>query len=147
MPTRICAASVGLIYAFFGICGFIPAFVGRPPDHLPFEMIAGGRLDGYVFGWLPSDMVHAIVYVVLGAGGFFAAATFKTSKLYCRGMLALVVVLTLTGFLPLGASDLWGFLPLFGWNVPVHAVTAILVFYYGLIYPIDLGVGTELIPQ
>lgn len=112
-----------------------------------FSLETVSRFDGYVFGWLPSNMLHAILYVVLGAGGILAAATFKTAILYCRGMLALTILFALTGFLPLGANDLWGFLPLFGWNVPVHVITAILVFYYGLIYPIDLGVGTELIPQ
>ncbi len=110
-------------------------------------MIATNRFDGYVFGWMPSNLLHAIIYVVLGAGGILAAVNYKTSVLYCRGMLAITLLFAVIGFLPLGASDLWGVLPLFGWNVPVNTITAMLAFYYGFIYPIDLGTGTELIPQ
>lgn len=30
-------------------------------------------------------------------------------------------------------------MPLFIWNIMLHAVTAILAYYYGWVYPLDLG--------
>ena len=56
-----------------------------------------------------------------------------------RGLFFLMVMLTGIGFLPLGLARLGGLIPLFDWNVMVHSITAILMYYYGFIYPLDWG--------
>jgi hypothetical protein len=50
-----------------------------------------------------------------------------------------MTLLTIIGLLPLGISYLWGLVPLFDWNIMLHSVTAMLLYYYGFIYPLDLG--------
>jgi hypothetical protein len=51
-----------------------------------------------------------------------------------------------TGLLPFGIAQLFGLMPLFAWNIMLHSVTAMLLYYYGFIYPLDLG-GKEPISQ
>ncbi len=145
MPTKICSILTGLVYLFFGICGFMPSLVYLPPDRLRFyDMDIVGHW-GFLFTWLPVNPVHNVIYVLLGALGVSAAAFFATATLYCRAVFAVTLMFTLVGLLPLGASEVWGLLPLFSWNIMLHAVTAIICYYYGFIYPLDLG-GKELLP-
>jgi hypothetical protein len=144
MPTRICSFLTGLVYLFFGTCGFIPSFVDLSPDRLRFyDMnLVGPR--GFLFTWLPVNAVHNVIYIVLGAAGVLAAPFFGTAKLFCRAAFAVTLMFTLVGLLPFGASKVWGLLPLFGWNEMLHTVTAVVCYYYGFIYPLDLG-GPELL--
>lgn len=38
-------------------------------------------------------------------------------------LFGLALLLTVTGFLPFGGNSLWGFVPLFGWNIMIPATT------------------------
>jgi hypothetical protein len=139
MPTRICSFLTGLVYLFFGICGFIPSLVDLPPARLRFfDMHIVGHW-GFLFAWLPVNPVHNVVYIALGAAGLLAAPFFTTAKLCCQATFAVTLMFAVVGLLPLGASEVWGLLPLFSWNVMLHTVTAVLCYYYGVIYPLDLG--------
>jgi hypothetical protein len=50
-------------------------------------------------------------------------------------LFVIAVFFLVVGLLPLGIGDVWGYFPLSGWNVPIHAVTAILAWYYGFVFP------------
>ena len=145
MPTRMCALVTGMVYLFFGICGFIPAVVYLPPSRLGFyDMTIIGHW-GFLFTLLPVNPVHNVIYILIGAGGVLSAPFVGIATLFCRAVFIVTLLFALVGLLPLGASYVWGLLPLYSWNVMFHVVTAILCYYYSFIYPLDLG-GQELLP-
>jgi len=139
MASKISALIIGFVYLFFGISGLFPSFLYLPPHRLRyFEMEMIGRW-GFLFGWLPSNLVHSIVYIILGAAGVLTCLSFAMAIRYCRGMFAITLLFTVLGFLPGGVSYLGGFMPLFSWNIMLHTVTTIAAYYYGWVYPLDLG--------
>jgi hypothetical protein len=139
MPTKICVFITGLVYLFFGIAGLIPGFVFLPPPRLRYyDMTMIGHW-GFLFTWLPVNTLHDILYIVIGALAIITSLSRTTAILYARGLFFLMIMLSITGFLPFGIDRLWGLLPLFTWNIMLHSVTAMLLFYYGFIYPIDQG--------
>ena len=109
-----------------------------PPEQLHFYRlwIIGGW--GFVYGWMPVNIVHNILYIAVGVGGLGAIITFTTARWYCIGLFWLSLQLMVIGFLPWNINNLWGFCPLFGWNVMLHTITAIAAWYYGYVYPLDL---------
>lgn len=139
MPSRLVALLLGIVYGFFGIASLFHRLIALPPPRLKYDQmhIVGGF--GYLLAWLPINPLHTVLYILIGAGGVLASVTFFSSVIYLRGLFALTLGLMFLGLLPLGASYMWGLLPLFSWNVLIHAVTAIVSYYYGLIYPLDRG--------
>lgn len=140
MATRFFALVAGTLYTLFGITGFIPQFVWHPEraqlrmDYIHFH-------GGQVIGMLDVNWAHNIIWILLGVGGIFAASRFSWSKSYAQALFVVATLFTLIGLLPLGIGELWGYLPLFGWNVLIHAITAMLAWYYGFVYPraVELG--------
>jgi uncharacterized membrane protein YuzA (DUF378 family) len=142
MPVKICAFFTGLVYLFFGISGLFPSLVFLPPPRTRYyDMNMVGHW-GFLFTWLPVNPVHNIVYIIIGVAGVFAAAFEMTATAYARGMFFLMFLFTVVGFLPFDIDHVWGLMPLFAWNVMLHSVTAMLMYYYGFIYPLDRG-GSE----
>jgi hypothetical protein len=141
MASKLCALFIGMIYLFFGISGLFPGFVHLPPTRLLYDQMHIVGSWGYLYSWLPVNLVHDILYIAIGSAGILAAVTFSTSVAYCRGMLWLALLLMFLGMMPFGIAQVWGLLPLFAWNVMVHAITAVLVYYYGYVYPLDFGGG------
>ena len=146
MAVKVCVFLTGLVYLFFGIAGLFPQFVFFPPPRLRFYDTPIVGHWGFLFTWLPVNLIHDILYIITGAFAVLASPLRPAAIAYARGLFFLMVMLTFTGFLPFGFDDLWGLIPLFSWNVMLHSVTAMLLFYYGFIYPLDLG-GREPISQ
>lgn len=141
MASKLCALFFGVVYLFFGISGLFPGLVHLPPTRLLYDQMHVIGPWGYLYSWLPVNLVHDVLYIAIGASGIVAAITFTTSVAYCRGMLWLSLLLTFLGMMPFGIAQVWGLLPLFAWNVMVHAITAVTVYYYGYVYPLDFGGG------
>jgi hypothetical protein len=141
MATRVFALMAGLLYSCAGILAFLPAFDWWPERADPgmYDVyFHGGRLGGFV----EENWPHNILWLTVGLGGIFAAATYGSAKLYAQGLFGAMVLLTLLGLMPVGIGDLWGYLPLSGWNIPIHAITAILAWYYGFVHTYDLELRT-----
>ena len=134
MATRLFALCGGLIYTILGILGFIPHFLWEPEmsrlrmDHARFHA-------GWLGGFIPVNWPHNILWLIIGVGGIVAFAAYAWSKAFSRGLFVVTILFTFVGLLPLGIGSLWRFLPLNSWNVLIHAVTAMLAWYYGFVYP------------
>jgi hypothetical protein len=113
--------------------GFIPKFLWEPER-------GGMRTEQILFhpGWLGGYIVinwpHNILWIIIGVGGLVAAGSYVSSKMFSQGLFLAAIAMTLVGFLPLGIGSLWGVLPLSGWNIMIHALTAMLAWYYGFVY-------------
>jgi hypothetical protein len=139
MAVKVCVFLVGLVYLFFGIAGLFPQFVYFPPPRLQFYDMPMIGQWGFLFTWLPVNLVHDIFYIIIGGLAVVMSPIRSAAILYARGIFFVMVMLTFAGFLPFGIAEIWGLIPLFAWNVMLHAVTAILLYYYGFIYPLDWG--------
>lgn len=142
MATRLFALVAGTFYTLFGIAGFIPQLIWRP-ERARLRMNEIHFHGGQVIGMLDVNWAHNIIWVLIGLSGIVAASRFAWSKSYSQALFIVATLFTLVGLLPLGIGELWGYLPLFGWNVLIHAVTAMLAWYYGFVYPraAELGIA------
>jgi len=139
MSAKICSLACGIAYLFLGIAGCVPAWVYRPPPRLRFYEMGMFGPWGFLFTWMPVNWTHDVMYILIGVVAIIAAATLPTAIACARGLFFLTFLLTVVGFLPLGADRLWGLIPLFSWNVMFHAVTCMLCYYYGFIYPLEFA--------
>ncbi len=139
MATRLFNLFIGCVFLFFGISGAVPSLVSHFPAQvgLPENHLIG--MSGMLFSWLPVNTVHNVLYILLGLGACLSAFWFPLARIYCVALFWLALQFMVLGFLPWGINDLWGFMPLFGWNIMIHTVTAIMAWYFGLIYPLDWG--------
>ena len=144
MPTKIASFFMGAIYLAFGIMGCIPSLVWPPPPRLDYWEYSMVGKWGYLLGWMPVNIVHNIAFIALGASGILAAPVFFGAKWYCRGLFVIGVGMVTLGIMPLGIDRVWGLIPLFDWNVMFNTVFTILAYYFGFIYPLDLG-GPEVL--
>lgn len=128
MQTRYFALIVGIVYALVGVLGFLPGLTQPPPAGAP--SLAVGQGYGYLFGLFPVNVVHNIVHLALGLWGIAAYATFAAARTYARSLAIVYGVLTILGLFP-AARTLFGLAPLFGHDIWLHALTAIVAAYFG----------------
>ena len=134
---RNCALALGVIFLLLGIAGFIPGFVSLPPEGFD----AGGvslnadsfyaKGFGYLFGAFPTNLMHNIVHLLVGILGIAAAST-GNAKLYNRGFAISYVLIAVMGIIPL-AQTTFGLMPIFGNNVWLNALSAVIAGYYGFL--------------
>ena len=137
MATRMFALINGLIYTVAGIVACLPQFLWRP-DGLQLRMADLRLHGGYIAGVVEVNLPHNVIWIAIGIGGILASASFLTSKAYAQGVCVAAILMVFMGLMPLGIGDLFGFLPLSGFNIMIHLVTALLAWYYGFVYPIDV---------
>ncbi len=129
MSTRTFALLFGLVFLAIGVAGFIPNLV-QPlhAEHPPVEY-DGGQL----FGLFPINMVHNAVHILFGLWGLLASRSLGGSVNYARGVAIIYAVLTVAGFVP-SLNTMGGMVPLYGNDVWLHAVLALIAAYFGWVH-------------
>jgi hypothetical protein len=112
--SRTYALAFGAVYTLVGIIGFAVAPTMQTHDLIIF----------------PVNAVHNAVHLAVGLVGLAAFFTAR-DVVYGRGMAILFAVLTVAGFLP---QPLLGLVPLGGWDIALHAATALLGGVAGFLY-------------
>ena len=144
---RNCALALGIIFLLLGIAGFIPGLVTLPAESLN---TGGISLDadsfyakgfGYVFSAFPTNVMHNLVHILVGALGI-AAATTGNAKLYNRGFAISYALIAVMGIVPF-AQTTFGIMPIFGNNVWLNGLSAAIAGYYGFLGK-DTTTTTEL---
>jgi len=132
MSVRYFSLAVGLIYFIFGITGVLPNFVD-PIEVAPRLMSEVGVTDGlgYLYGLFPVNTFEAMIYVVIGVGGFAAyAGTEPFARLYADTLAVWLGFLGILGLIPI-ANTFFGLIPLYGNDVYLHLGTAAIAAYFG----------------
>ena len=127
MSVRLFALISGILYLIIGLLGFIPGFVsfnGTVPD---LALDAG---YGYLFGLFPINVLHNIVHLAVGFWGVLAYRSYSGSKGYSKGLAIFYGVLAVMGFFPILRTT-FGLIPIFGHDIWLHALTAIIAAYFG----------------
>lgn len=128
MAVRYFALIAGLAYVLVGILGFFPGAVQDPAATDPSLAIDSGY--GRLLGIFPVNVLHNLVHLALGVWGVIAYREWVAARGYARGLAIIYGVLTVMGLIP-GLDTVFGLVPIFGNDIWLHAVTAIIAAYFG----------------
>jgi hypothetical protein len=128
MKTATFALIVGIAYLGAGLLGLIPAALMPPPADAPPTTFA--VLYGYLLGLFPVNILHSAVHIAIGAWGLMAWRGSASPHVFARSLAMLYGVLAVMGLIP-GLNNVFGFIPLHGHDVWLHAGTAGIAAYFG----------------
>ena len=121
----------GIIMLAVGVLALIPNFVGLA-DGLPVLRVQESY--GYFLGLVPMNIVNKLVLVFIGAAGIYSAnerfTNLPASIHYSRWVFAIMGALAVLGLIP-RTNTLFGYAPLFGYDIVVHAALAVVGAYFG----------------
>ena len=127
MPVRYFALIYGIVFLIVGIAGFVPGLVTMADPAADVTADAGfGRL----FGLFPINWLHNLVHIAFGIWGLAAYRTFSAARLYARAVAVIYAILTVMGLIPV-LNTTFGLIPLYGHDVWLHALLAIVAAYFG----------------
>lgn len=129
MRTRYFALILGIVFVVIGVAGFIPGLVAPiAADEDRLLIIDGGY--GRLLGLFPVNWLHNLVHLAFGVWGIVAYRSFRGARVYAQATAVIYGVLTVMGFIPL----LWttfGLVPLYGNDIWLHALIAVVAAYFG----------------
>lgn len=128
MRARYFALIAGIIYLLVGIMGFVPGLL-HTVDH-PGVMI--DSFEGNLLGIFPVNLLHNLVHLVVGALGVASYRSFNASRNFARGLAIFYGLLAIMGLIP-GLDTTFGLIPIFGNDVWLHALTALVSAYFGFV--------------
>lgn len=126
MSTRTFALLFGILFLAVGVLGFVPGMV--QPLHEGHPEVMGNA--GQLLGLFPVNEVHNAVHILFGLWGLAASRSLGGSVTYARGVAIIYAVLTICGFIPALATG-FGFVPLYGNDVWLHGLLALVAAYFG----------------
>jgi hypothetical protein len=128
MSTRTFALVFGIVFLIVGAGGFLPGVTLMPPHSHPDVTV--DSFFGYELGLFPVNVLHSIVHLAFGVWGLLAYKSLSAAKTYARGVAIIYAVLTVAGLVP-GLNTLFGLVPLFGNDIWLHALLAVVAAYFG----------------
>jgi hypothetical protein len=132
MKTRYFALALGIVFLLVGIAGFIPGLLGEVHSGAPALRVSNGY--GYLLGLFPVNVLHNIVHLLIGVLGIATFMSLRAARLFCRGLFIFYLLLTIMGIIS-GVKTLFGLVPIFGHDVWLHGLTALVAGFFGFILP------------
>jgi hypothetical protein len=109
-------------------CRFVPRLVHEATPHQDLTITDG---YGHLLGLFPVNLVHNLVHVLFGVWGVLAwRAGAGGAMSYARGVAISYAVLLVFGLIPT-LNVLFGLAPLYGNDVWLHALLALVAAYFG----------------
>ncbi len=133
METRYFALVAGIAYILIGLLGFLPATTAQPPAGAPDLAVNTGY--GYLMGLFPVNILHNLVHLAVGAWGLVAYRSYSNARGFAKGLAVFYGVLTVMGLIPL-LNTTFGLIPIFGHDIWLHALTAVVAAYFGFKAPV-----------
>lgn len=119
----------GIVFLAAGIAGFIP---GLSPDHMHPD-VAVAAASRLALGLFPVNVLHNLVHLAFGVWGLIAARSLAAARGYARSVAVIYAVLTICGLLP-GFDTMFGLVPLYGNDIWLHALLAVVAGYFGFLH-------------
>lgn len=126
MSVQTFARLYGIVFLIVGVGGFIPGLT-QPHVHPNLTVQAGSGME---LGLFPVNILHNIVHLLFGAWGLAAARSFDASRAYGRVVAIAYGLLTVLGLIP-ATNTAFGFVPIYGHDVWLHAGLAAIAAYFG----------------
>ncbi len=124
---RTFALIFGIIYMLVGILGFIP---GLTSHHADMPDITIDSFYGKLMGLFPVNILHNIVHMAIGAWGILASRSVGAARFFGKGLAIIYGLLAILGLIP-GANTMFGLVPIYGHDVWLHALSALIAAYFG----------------
>jgi Domain of unknown function (DUF4383) len=122
------ARIIGILFLAAGALGFVPWVTSPAPLSLTYINLAGHY--GLLFGAFAVNDAHDFIHIFIGGWGILASFGFKSSVLYLRVVACLYLLLVVLGAIPI-TSTLFGAVPIYGWDVGLHLIVALVALYGG----------------
>ena len=130
MNPRPFAWTAGIVLLLMGIAGFVPPLTPVEADPLRKAAGVGGP---HLLGLFPVSPVLSVIHILLGAWGIYAGTRLSRALWFARRAAVVAAVLLVMGMIP-GPDNLFGAAPLYGNNLLLHGLLAILCFLFGWLY-------------
>ena len=135
MTSRYFAMVVGVVYVILGIVGFLPGIVQVPVPGMPIMRVDIGY--GLLLGLFPVNALHNVVHLAVGVVGLLCYRSGRAARTFARGLAIFYGLLAVMGLIG-GLNTVFGLVPLFGNDVWLHALTALIAVYFGWFAPTDV---------
>ena len=122
MKTRYFALILGLAFLAIGILGFIPTLPTVEPDMPPIDQ---SQYYGLLFGLFAVNWVINALHLLFGIWGVLAYSSFSAARIYAAAVAVVFAILTVMGLF-VGFRVLFGAAPLYGNDVWLHAIIAVV---------------------
>src|SRR5687768_2517421 len=109
----------GIVFLLIGILGLVQAG-GREMGADPAPHV--------LLGLFPVNLLHNIVHLLFGIWGIAAARSYAGAKSYAQIAGVIYIVLAVLGFI---APTTFGFIPIGGNAIWLHAVLGLALAYFG----------------
>ena len=124
----------GIVFLLVGIAGFIPGLT-QPHTH-PDVMVTAGL--GLVLGLFPVNVLHNAAHLLFGVYGLLASRSDGASRTYGKVVAIAYALLTVMGlFSAMRLHTAFGFVPLYGHDIWLHALLAAVGAYFGFMRPVE----------
>ena len=131
MNTRTFAMIFGIVFLIVGAGGFIPGLTMMDMSgHAADADVTMKSMFGYELKLFPVNVLHDIVHILFGIWGLLAARTLGGARMYFRGVAIIYALLSVMGLVP-ALYTTFGLIPLYGNDVWLHALLAIVAAYFG----------------
>jgi hypothetical protein len=132
--TRRFALIFGIVFLLVGIAGFIPG-ITQPHTH-PDVMVTAGL--GVLMGLFAVNVLHNLAHLLFGVLGLFASTSEGAARAYGKAVAISYALLTVMGLISTAnLHTAFGFVPLYGHDVWLHALLAGVAAYFGFRRPVD----------
>ncbi len=130
MSTRTFALIFGVAFLIIGVGGFIPGL--STPLHDGHPEVMGNAVQA--LGLFPANELHHVVHILFGIWGLAASRSLSSSVMYARGVAIIYAVFTVMGLIPPPVNTTFGLVPLYGNDVWLHALLALVAAYFGWVH-------------
>jgi hypothetical protein len=132
MSTATAAMAFGVVFILVGISGF---FAAPPsPDAPPLTMEHG---HGLALGMFPINTLHNVVHLLFGVLGLAAWRSGATApRMYFQIVAIAYGLLVVLGLIP-ATHTTFGLIPIWGNDVWLHGVIALVAAYFGFMAPVS----------
>jgi hypothetical protein len=127
MNTRTFALIFGIVFLAVGVLGFVPGMVQPPMGDHDVSMTQN---YGDLLGLFPVNLLHNIVHILFGLWGILAYKSLAGARTYFRAVAIIYALLTVMGLVP-GLNTTMGLIPIYGNDVWLHALLALVAAYFG----------------
>ena len=126
---RTFALIFGIVYVLVGILGFVP---GLTSHHADMPAITIDSFYGKILGLFPVNALHNIVHLAIGTWGILASRSVSGARFFGKGLAVFYGLLAILGLLPV-TNTLFGLVPIYGHDVWLHALSALVAAYFGFV--------------
>jgi Domain of unknown function (DUF4383) len=121
----------GIFFLTLGVVGLIPGLV-QYTEATSQVSEAYGMAYGYIAGIIPTNSIHAFIRIVVGLSGIAASLSLSSARTYSRIVAVFYGLFAVMGLIPY-TDTLFGTVPIFGSDVLLHGLSAVIAAYYGFI--------------